>query len=178
MINPDICEIKTVLLETNKFTDTQSPTDTNDLYPFIDIDILVLQGCFIAFPYRQAAQMVKGQSANQFVSKPFVSMSWRKLEGVCPYLYCIDRTYDVLSSLTLSDVSRVVVSGAFRTEPSDKKNTHDVYLSEYGISITSIDPSESWLPPYEGEVIEDLLVVGKKIARLFMSLPLSAAPIP
>ena len=62
------------VLDTNKFTDTQSPTDATGLDSFMDIDILVLQGCLFAFPFRQAAHTGKVQLGKHFCRTPLVAM--------------------------------------------------------------------------------------------------------
>ena len=63
------------VLETNILTDTQSPTDATGLYSFMDLAVLVLQGRFISFPYRQAAQTGKGKFSNRFGSIQLVAMA-------------------------------------------------------------------------------------------------------
>ena len=51
------------LLETDKLTDTKTPTDDSGLYSFMYLAVLVLQGRLIVFTYRQAAQTGKGKYA-------------------------------------------------------------------------------------------------------------------
>ena len=54
------------VIDTNTLTYTTSPTDATGLYSFMNIAVLVLRGRLIDFPYRQAAQTVKGQAAKCF----------------------------------------------------------------------------------------------------------------
>ena len=62
------------VLETNRLTDTQSPTGATGLDSFMDIAVLVLQGRLVAFPYIQSAQTGKVESAKRFGRTPLVAM--------------------------------------------------------------------------------------------------------
>ena len=54
--------------------------------------------------------------------------------------------------MTFSNVSRVVVFGAYWTGTSNKKeNTPDISLSEYGLCITFVALYESRFHTYEGK---------------------------
>ena len=59
MRNTDILEMRSLVLETNTLTYTQSPTGATGLYSFMDLSALVLQGRVVAFPYIQVAQTGK-----------------------------------------------------------------------------------------------------------------------
>ena len=63
------------VLDINTSAYTQSPTDATGLYSFMDLAVLVLQGRFISFPYRQAAQTGKGKFSNRFGSIQLLAMA-------------------------------------------------------------------------------------------------------
>ena len=90
------------------------------LYSFV-----VLRRCLVDFPYRQAAQTVKGQAAKCFGRAPLVSMAWSKLKDTCNesgYFFLLG------SSLTFSDVIRMVVARAYLTGPSNANKIHLINL--------------------------------------------------
>ena len=75
MINIDIHAMRLGVLYTNTLVDTQPLTDDTDLDLFIDLDVLVLRGCLIYFPYGQAANTVKEKFRKRFVRTSLLPMA-------------------------------------------------------------------------------------------------------
>ena len=71
MRNSYIYVIIPEVLDINKLTDTQSPTDGTGLYSFIDLDVLLLRRRLVDFTYRQSEKKGKGQSYKRFCRTPF-----------------------------------------------------------------------------------------------------------